>query len=287
MKRIKSTIVFVFILAIILSSNREVYAMTPPSSDELREAYRYSVERSREIMQEPMENEELAEIVPILDNTDAFFVFQAMNISEIESEEQLSKLIDEANSDTIDQTNAIWVATQWNADDTYEELYFMKNENGVLEHPASGVTYDKNDLITTKISNLLGEQYNSSMKDLLVFGMDRTTPFGSNVLVKRFEDGSIRIGVLWDMDYYGFPVKSGFYTLEEIKEIISDYQKKYPEMRYSTPSNAENTAPEDVVYSGTSSTSKPTKYYVPIALIIFVALIVGWIIIYRKRSLKY
>lgn len=119
MKRIKSTIVFVFILAIILSSNREVYAMTPPSSDELREAYRYSVERSREIMQEPMENEVLAEIVPILDNTDAYFVFQAMNISEIESEEQLSKLIDEANSDTIDQTNAIWVATQWNADDTY------------------------------------------------------------------------------------------------------------------------------------------------------------------------
>ena len=119
-----------------------------------------------------------------------------MNISEIESEEQLSKLIDEANSDTIDQTNAIWVATQWNADDTYEELYFMKNENGVLEHPASGVTYDKNDLITIKISNLLGEQYNSSMKDLLVFGMDRTTSFGSNVLVKRFEDGSIRIGIL-------------------------------------------------------------------------------------------
>ena len=195
MKRIKSTIVFVFILAIILSSNREVYAMIPPSSDELREAYRYSVERSREIMQEPMENEVLAEIVPILDNTDAYFVFQAMNISEIESEEQLSKLIDEANSDTIDQTNAIWVATQWNADDTYEELYFMKNENGVLEHPASGVTYDKNDLITIKISNLLGEQYNSSMKDLLVFGMDRTTPFGSNVLVKRFEDGSIRIGI--------------------------------------------------------------------------------------------
>ena len=177
-----------------------------PSSDELREAYRYSVERSREIMQEPIENEVLAEIVPILDNTDAYFVFQAMNISEIESEEQLSKLIDEANSDTIDQTNAIWVATQLNADDTYEELYFMKNENGVLEHPASGVTYDKNDLITIKISNLLGEQYNSSMKDLLVFGMDRTTPFGSNVLVKRFEDGSIRIGILWDMDYYGFQI---------------------------------------------------------------------------------
>ena len=73
------------------------------------------------------------------------------------------------------------------------------------------------------MSELLGEQYNTGMKNILLLGADRATPFGSVLLVKVFDDASLKIGVLVDIERDKISIKKGWYTFDEIKNFISLY----------------------------------------------------------------
>ena len=73
------------------------------------------------------------------------------------------------------------------------------------------------------MSDLLGEQYNTGMTNILLLGADRSTPFGSVLLVKVFDDDSLKIGVLVDIERDKISIKKGWYTFDEIKKFIALY----------------------------------------------------------------
>lgn len=56
-----------------------------------------------------------------------------------------------------------------------------------------------------------------------MLGADRTTPFGSVLLVKVFDDDSLKIGVLVDIERDKISIKKGWYTFDEIKKFIALY----------------------------------------------------------------
>ena len=61
------------------------------------------------------------------------------------------------------------------------------------------------------------------MTNILLLGADRATPFGSVLLVKVFDDDSLKIGVLVDIERDEISIKKGWYTFDEIKKIIALY----------------------------------------------------------------
>ena len=105
----------------------------------------------------------------------------------------------------------------------YFERILSYDKNGKLFEAANLIYEDKNHTTTSLMSELLGEQYNIGMKNILVLGADRATPFGSVLLVKVFDDNSLKIGVLVDIEREGISIKKGWYTFDEIKKFIALY----------------------------------------------------------------
>lgn len=183
------------------------FALTPPSNDVLINALSKNGEPTQSIV----------------DNTELFFVYNAVPVSKIKSEDELRKLVFESNTDTIDIKDSSWVVTEYQLSNEYFERILSYDKNGKLFEAANLIYEDKNYTTTALMSELLGEQYNTGMKNILLLGADRATPFGSVLLVKVFDDDSLKIGVLVDIERDKISIKKGWYTFDEIKKFIALY----------------------------------------------------------------
>lgn len=159
----------------------------------------------------------------IVDNTELFFVYNAIPVSRIKSEDELRELVFESNTDTIDIKDSNWVVTEYQPSDKYFERVLSYDDRGKLFESMNFIYEDKNYTTITLMSDLLGEQYNTRIKNILLLGQDRTTPFGSYLLVKVFDDNSLKIGVLVDIERDKISIKNGWYTFDEIKKFIALY----------------------------------------------------------------
>ena len=159
----------------------------------------------------------------IVDNTEIFFVYNAVPVSKIKSEDKLRELVFESNTDTIDMKDSNWVVTEYQPSNEYFERILSYDKNGKLFEATNLIYEDKNHTTISLMSELLGEQYNTGMKNILLLGADRATPFGSVLLVKVFDDDSLKIGVLVDIERDKISIKRGWYTFDEIKKFIALY----------------------------------------------------------------
>ena len=159
----------------------------------------------------------------IVDNTELFFVYNAVPVSKIKSEDKLKELVFESNTDTIDMKDSNWVVTEYKPSNEYFERILSYNKNGKLVETENLIYEDKNYTTIALMSELLGEQYNTGMANILLLGADRATPFGSVLLVKVFDDDSLKIGVLVDIERDKISIKKGWYSFDEIKKFIALY----------------------------------------------------------------
>ena len=183
------------------------FGLTPPSNDILINALSKNGETNQNVV----------------NNTDLFFVYNAVPVSKIKSEDELRELIIESNTDTIDMKDSNWVVTEYQPSNEYFERILSYDKNGKLFEAANLIYEDRNYTTTALMSELLGEQYNTGMTNILLLGADRATPFGSVLLVKVFDDDSLKIGVLVDIERDDISIKKGWYTFDEIKKFIALY----------------------------------------------------------------
>ena len=198
---------FIFFCIFSLNICINSFALTPPSNDVLINALSKNGEPTQSIV----------------DNTELFFVYNAVPVSKIKSEDELRGLVLESNTDTIDIKDSSWVVTEYQPSNEYFERILSYDKNGKLFETANLIYEDKNHTTTALMSELLGEQYNNGIKNILLLGQDRTTPFGSYLLVKVFDDDSLKIGVLVDIERDKISIKKGWYTFDEIKKFIALY----------------------------------------------------------------
>ena len=198
---------FIFFCIFSLNICINSFALTPPSNDALINALSKNGEPTQSIV----------------DNTELFFVYNAVPVSKIKSEDELRKLVFESNTDTIDIKDSSWVVTEYQPSNEYFERILSYDKNGKLFESANLIYEDKNHTTTALMSELLGEQYNTGMTNILLLGADIATPFGSVLLVKVFDDNSLKIGVLVDIERDKVSIKKGWYTFDEIKKFIALY----------------------------------------------------------------
>ena len=205
----KAAKILVFIFFCIFSLNIYInsFGITPPLNDVLINALSKNGEPTQSIV----------------DNTELFFVYNAVPVSKIKSEDKLRELVFESNTDTIDMKDSNWVVTEYQPSNEYFERILSYDKNGKLFEAANLIYEDKNHTTIALMSELLGEQYNTGMKNILLLGADRATPFGSVLLVKVFDDDSLKIGVLVDIERDKIYIKKGWYTFDEIKKFIALY----------------------------------------------------------------
>ena len=199
--------VFIFFCIFSLNICINSFALTPPSNDVLINALSKNGEPTQSIV----------------DNTELFFVYNAVPVSKIKSEDELRELVFESNTDTIDIKDSSWVVTEYQPSNEYFERVLSYDDSGKLFESMNFIYEDKNYTTITLMSDLLGEQYNNGIKNILLLGQDRTTPFGSYLLVKVFDDNSLKIGVLVDIERDKISIKKGWYTFDEIKKFIVLY----------------------------------------------------------------
>jgi len=199
--------VFIFFCIFSLNICINSFALTPPSNDVLINALSKNGESNQSIV----------------DNTELFFVYNAVPVSKIKSEDELRELVFESNTDTIDIKDSSWVVTEYQPSNEYFERILSYDKNGKLFESANLIYEDKNHTTTALMSELLGEQYNTGMTNILLLGADRATPFGSVLPVKVFDDNSLKIGVLVDIKRDKISIKKGWYTFDEIKKFIALY----------------------------------------------------------------
>lgn len=198
---------FIFFCIFSLNMCINSFALTPPSNDVLINTLSKNGESTQSIV----------------DNTEIFFVYNAVPVSKIKSEDKLRELVFESNTDTIDMKDSNWVVTEYQPSNEYFERILSYDKNGKLFESTNLIYEDRNYTTTALMSELLGEQYNTGMKNILLLGADRATPFGSVLLVKVFDDDSLKIGVLVDIEREKISIKKGWYTFDEIKKFIALY----------------------------------------------------------------
>ena len=159
----------------------------------------------------------------VVNNTDLFFVYNAAPVSKIKSEDELRELVFESNTDTIDMKDSNWVVTEHKTSNEYFERILSYDKNGNLFEAENLIYEDKNYTTIALMSKLLGEQYNTGMTNILLLGADRATPFGSVLLVKVFDDDSLKVGVLVDIERDKISISKGWYSSDEIKKFIALY----------------------------------------------------------------
>ena len=205
----KAAKILVFIFFCIFSLNICInsFGLTPPSNDVLINAISKNGETNQNFV----------------NNTDLFFVYNAVPVSKIKSEDELRELVIEANTDTIDMKDSNWVVTEYRPSNEYFERILSYDKSGKLVETENLIYEDKNYTTIALMSELLGEQYNTGMANILLLGADRSTPFGSVLLVKVFDDDSLKIGVLVDIERDKISIKKGWYSFDEIKKFIALY----------------------------------------------------------------
>ena len=198
---------FIFFCIFSLNICINSFALTPPSNDVLVNALSKNGEPTQSIV----------------DNTELFFVYNAVPVSKIKSEDELRELVFESNTDTINMKYSNWVVTEYQPSNEYFERILSYDKNGKLFEAENLIYEDKNHTTTALMSELLGEQYNTGMTNILLLEADRATPFGSVLLVKVFDDDSLKIRVLVNIERDKISIKKGWYTFDEIKKFIALY----------------------------------------------------------------
>ena len=200
-------LVFIFFCIFPLNICINSFGITPPSNDVLINALSKNGE--------PNQN--------VVNNTNLFFVYNAVPVSKIKSEDELRELVFESNTDTIDMKDSNWVVTEHKPANEYFERVLSYDKNGKLFEAENLIYEDKKYTTIALMSELLGEQYNTGMTNILLLGADRATPFGSVLLVKVFDDDSLKVGVLVDIERDKISIKKGWYSFDEIKKFIALY----------------------------------------------------------------
>lgn len=195
--------VFIFFSIFSLNICINSFGITPPSNDVLINALSKNGE--------PNQN--------VVNNTDLFFVYNAVPVSKIKSEDELRKLVFESNTDTIDMKDSNWVVTEYKPSNEYFERVLSFDKNGELFEAENLIYEDKNHTTIALMSELLGEQYNVGITNILVLGADITTPFGSVLLVKVFDDDSLKVGVLVDIERDKISIKRAGIALMKSKKL--------------------------------------------------------------------
>ena len=88
------------------------FGLTPPSNDILINALSKNGETNQNVV----------------NNTDLFFVYNAVPVSKIKSEDELRELIIESNTDTIDMKDSNWVVTEYKPSNEYFERILSYNK---------------------------------------------------------------------------------------------------------------------------------------------------------------
>lgn len=80
----------------------------------------------------------------VVNNTNLFFVYNAVPVSKIKSEDELRELVFESNTDTIDMKDSNWVVTEHKTSNEYFERILSYDKNGNLFEAENLIYEDKN-----------------------------------------------------------------------------------------------------------------------------------------------
>lgn len=80
----------------------------------------------------------------VVNNTDLLFVYNAVPVSKIKSEDELRELVFKSNTDTIDMKYSNWVVTEHKTSNEYIERVLSYDKNGKLFEAENLIYEDKN-----------------------------------------------------------------------------------------------------------------------------------------------
>ena len=146
----KDTKISAFIFFCIFSLNICInsFALTPPSNDVLINALSKNGESTQSIV----------------DNKEIFFVYNAVPVSKIKSEDKLKELVFESNTDTIDMKDSNWVVTEYQPSNEYFERILSYDKNGKLFEAANLIYEDRNYTTIYTVDDLMSQLNDNALK---------------------------------------------------------------------------------------------------------------------------
>ena len=207
-----------FVVSSIFST---VYAAPELSKEELHQVLDGPMERSN---QQVKEKERSSETEIPFDTKHTIFVFGDKKLKDVKSEEELKQLIQQSDDGTISTKNSGWLSAQTLLNGMNKE-FWISEVDGRLQTKAGSYADKPQDFEYHKISELLGEEYRSDIKGILVFNVDYDTPFGGITVAKVFPNGDVKIGLLYDVEKQTVQASKGWYSLKEIQEMIQKYHE--------------------------------------------------------------
>jgi len=204
--------IFLFVVSglfVVSSIFSTVYAAPQLSTEELHQVLDESMEKSNQQVKEKERSSENE--VPF-------------DIKDVKSEEELKQLIQQADDGTITTKNSGWLSAQTLLNGMNKE-FWISEVDGRLQTKSGSYADKPQDFEYHKISELLGEEYSSDLKGILVFNVDYDTPFGGITVAKVFPNGEVKIGLLYDVEKQTVQANKGWYSLKEIQEMVQKYHK--------------------------------------------------------------
>ena len=216
--------IFLFVVSglfVVSSFFSTVYAAPELSTEELHQVLDESMEKSN---QQVKDKERSSENGVPFDTKHTIFVFGDKKLKDVKSEEELKQLIQQADDGTITTKNSGWLSAQTLLNGMNKE-FWISEVDGRLQTKSGSYADKPQDFEYHKISELLGEEYSSDIKGILVFNVDYDTPFGGITVAKVFPNGDVKIGLLYDVEKQTVQANKGWYSLKEIQEMIQKYHE--------------------------------------------------------------
>lgn len=216
--------IFLFVVSglfVVSSIFSTVYAAPQLSTEELHQVLDESMEKSN---QQVKEKERSSENEVPFDTKHTIFVFGDKKLKDVKSEEELKQLIQQADDGTITTKNSGWLSAQILLNGMNKE-FWISEVDGRLQTKSGSYADKPQDFEYHKISELLGEEYSSDLKGILVFNVDYDTPFGGITVAKVFPNGEVKIGLLYDVEKQTVQANKGWYSLKEIQEMVQKYHE--------------------------------------------------------------
>ena len=216
--------IFLFVVSglfVVSSIFSTVYAAPELSTEELHQVLDEPMEKSN---QQVKEKERSSENEVPFDTKHTIFVFGDKKLKDVKSEEELKQLIQQADDGTITTKNSGWLSAQTLLNGMNKE-FWISEVDGRLQTKSGSYADKPQDFEYHKISELLGEEYRSDIKGILVFNVDYDTPFGGITVAKVFPNGDVKIGLLYDVEKQTVQANKGWYSLKEIQEMIQKYHE--------------------------------------------------------------
>ena len=216
--------IFLFVVSglfVVSSFFSTVYAAPELSTEELHQVLDESMEKSN---QQVKDKERSSENGVPFDTKHTIFVFGDKKLKDVKSEEELKQLIQQADDGTITTKNSGWLSAQILLNGMNKE-FWISEVDGRLQTKSGSYADKPQDFEYHKISELLGEEYSSDLKGILVFNVDYDTPFGGITVAKVFPNGEVKIGLLYDVEKQTVQANKGWYSLKEIQEMVQKYHE--------------------------------------------------------------